>query len=179
MIQEQARIDSRTMLKNSPYEGLVDVLRSEIIEYGGLLNLLDEQIDRIVHHDVNGLLEVKLKIDEQISVNKILGNERQAIVNEIAQEIELKVEDSMKVLLPYLPKNIRGLIEALMHEVVTLVEKTQRKAKQCQLMLARVCEVAEDVIRVFQPHRLMKTYNRKGALSLKIGDSITKMKTSA
>ena len=154
---------------NQLYQSLVEALRSEIEEYGGLLNLLEEQQTSILKHDSVNVLEYKQKIDEQIAINQDLRNKRELIIESLGKNLGVAVNGSILKLLPLFPEQIRGLVEALVLEVIALIDKTQRKAGQSHLLLSRAYEVTEEVIRAFQPHKVMKTYDRKGSLSLKTG----------
>jgi flagellar biosynthesis/type III secretory pathway chaperone len=70
-------------------------------------------------------------------------------------------------LIPCLPEVAQPLFEALIGEINQMIERTQRRARQNQMLLSRACSVMEQVLRTIQPQSLTKTYSPRGSVSIR------------
>ena len=51
----------------SPHEQIIDALRAELQEYGGLLNLFDQQQDAILHRKPDAIAEIDVTVEAQLA----------------------------------------------------------------------------------------------------------------
>lgn len=160
------------------WDPLIAALRGEAQEYGALLNLLDEQQNRILGRDPEGIAGMNKTIDEQIETSRNMRYAREGVVKILAQTAGVDEMSSLKVLLPNFPSEIQGLLTALIDEILALMQKTQRKAGQNQVLLVRAFEAVEQVIRALCPELITKTYDKKGSISIKASSDGTCIKTS-
>ena len=149
------------------WQPLAEALRRELQEYGGLVNLLEEQQRGILGQDPEGLMEKNFTIESQIEATDHLLKEREEMVHEIARESGHDEDSRLSQLLPFFPQVARPLLTALIDECLIIVEKIHRRVRQNQLLLMRAREVNEEIMRVLQPQKINSTYSSQGHLSIK------------
>ena len=171
-------MNTQIKFSKEQWETLVVALRNEIEEFGALVNLLDEQQNRILGRDPEGITEMNKTIDEQIALCRDMRRVREDVVSVLASGVNEHEEVSVRSLLSYFPEEVQGLLQALSDEIFDLMEKTQRKAGQNQMLLVRAFEAVEQVVRALCPELITKTYDKKGSISVKAPSDGTCMKTS-
>tara|TARA_B100001248_G_scaffold262589_1_gene259774 strand:+ start:76552 stop:77070 length:519 start_codon:yes stop_codon:yes gene_type:complete len=171
-------MNTQIKFSKEQWETLVVALRNEIEEFGALVNLLDEQQNRILGRDPEGITEMNKTIDEQIALCRDMRRVREDVVTVLASGVNEHEEVSVRALLSYFPEEVQGLLQALSDEIFDLMEKTQRKAGQNQMLLVRAFEAVEQVVRALCPELITKTYDKKGSISVKAPSDGTCMKTS-
>ena len=65
------------------WEELLDLLRDELQEYGGLIGLLNAQQQSILNRRSDSLLEINQSVQTQMEASQILQKRRQGFVNHL------------------------------------------------------------------------------------------------
>lgn len=149
------------------WEPLVEALRKELEEYGGLHILMNEQQSCILGRDTDGLLEKNDAVQAQAVVCNQLRFQREKLTNGILEEWGIDKEfTSLSQIIPHFPEKSQGLLQALVEQINHMIARTRQKARQNQLLLSRASDVIEQVVMTLRP-QTVKTYNRRGSVLLK------------
>lgn len=161
------------------WEPLVDLLREELQEYGGFLALLRDQQKAILHHDAEFLTELEEEIEEQVILNQKLRNRRVTLVAEIAEMLGANPECNLKELLPGFPEAAQPMIEALIDEINSIIDRARNNLRQNQMLLSRASQVTEKILGALNPRPSTKVYTRAGNVAVKSNGLGSFMHTSA
>ena len=145
----------------NPHEQIIDALRAELQEYGGLLNLFDEQQDAILNRKADAVGEVEIIIEAQLATLRARRSRRESLVAALAPDATL-----LQVILHF-PQPMRPLVEALATEVNRLIARVRRRAQQNQMLLARTIEVTQELCEKLQPGTVTRTYAQDGKMKIK------------
>ena len=147
---------------NTFYQQVIEALRAELNEYGGLLHLFQEQQQFVLHHDPAGFLSLTEGVDEQIqrSIEKRIAREN--LVRETAVQAGVDPESPLTALLPYCPQPIRPLLSALIEEINDLLHRTQRRFRQNHMLLGQCLDLARQMVGLSRPELTTNTYNFRG-----------------
>lgn len=147
---------------NEILEDLADALRDEMQEYGELLALLGEQQEAIVTRDIDTVNEIESQVDRtaaEIARRRAL---REEYLTRAASLVGAPEGRTLSEMLPAFPEALRPMFSALIGEINDLLETTQRKARQNQVLLGKMIETARDVLRTLCPEAVSDTYDRQG-----------------
>ncbi len=161
------------------WESLVDALRLELQEYGGLMNLLDEQQKGILGRDSESLISLNKSIEEQLEITSRSRYEREQLAEYAVQEHELEAEATLSELIPFFPEPARPLLQALIERINAMLERIKHKSGQNRMLLARAYELIEQIMRIVQPRAVTKTYNREGNLNLETTSMLNNVRFTA
>lgn len=126
----------------NPSEKIVEALRAELAEYGGLLNLFDQQDDAILNRKPMTVSDVELKIKAQLTTLRARSSHRENMVSELMPNADARPTLLQTILL--FPQPMRTLVEALVCEVNRLLNRVRRRAHQNQMLLSRTIGVARE-----------------------------------
>jgi flagellar biosynthesis/type III secretory pathway chaperone len=155
-----------TRLETSDWEPLIDILRNELQEYGGLFNLLGQQQDRIIERKPDAVLSINDEIELQTRTVAELRGRRESFVDDLLARVGQPVPGSLRKLIPHLPDFVQPLLEALMTDINHMVRRNRHKARQNHLLLSRAVQLTEETLRVLQPENFTRTYGRTGRATL-------------
>lgn len=155
-----------TRLEASDWEPLVEILRGELQEYGGLFNLLGEQQERIIERKPDAVLSVNDEIEVQTRTVADLRGRRETYVDDLLARVGEAVPGTLRRLIPHLPEFVQPLVEALMTDINHMVRRNRHKARQNHLLLSRAVQLTEETLRVLQPENFTRTYGRTGRSAL-------------
>ena len=149
-------------MNNTFYQQVIDALRAELNEYGGLLHLFQQQQQYVLHHDPAGFLSLNEGVEEQIqrSIEKRL--ERERLVRETAIQAGVDPTSPLTSLLPYCPEPFRPLLSALIEEINDLLHRTQRRLRQNHMLLGQCLDLARQMVGMSRPELTTNTYNYRG-----------------
>jgi flagellar biosynthesis/type III secretory pathway chaperone len=147
------------------WEPLVDLLRLELQEYGGLFNLLGRQQDQIIERKPDAILGLNDDIDAQTQVVGELRTRREQLVVDLHARTAAAGTVTLRSIIPYFPADVQPLLEALMTDINLMLRRTRQKARQNHLLLARAMELTEQTLRVLQPENFTRTYQRSGKVA--------------
>jgi len=147
---------------------LIDALRDEVQEYGGLLSLFNEQQKAILDRKPDAVLAVQEAVALQFGTIDQCRKRREKLTQEIATELGRATEPPLPLrgLIESFAEAVRPLLYALMDEVNNLILRSRRRAQQNQMLLARSIEVSQHLLQKLNPEAFTKTYSRRGRISL-------------
>ena len=154
-------------IADDPREQIIDALRSEIEEYGGLLNRFDEQQNAILARDPEAVLAADGDISAQLTAVRERRKCREALVSELAVLGVLSPKSSLKDVTPLFREPMRPLVQALISEVNRLITLARRRARQNQMLLARTIEVTQELLALINPGAVTRTYSPQGRMKIK------------
>lgn len=157
--------DTTTLSKD-----LVDVLRAEMQEYGGLLNLLDQQQETILSRDSEELMAVNKQIELQADANRLLQESRERLVVRLKTEWGDAAPETSRItqLLEFFPEPMQPMIESIASEINQLIAKSRRRLEQNRLLLKRLSSINEEILSFINPDLVAsKTYSHRGNMQVK------------
>lgn len=166
------------IFKEDQWEELAQVLREEATESGALLNLLNEQQERILGRETEAIVSLTNDINKQIEKNAEIKQKRIKCVTELGDQVHLVGKVSARSLVVHFPMKVQGLLTALVDEVSNIFIRCQNKATQNQMLLVRATETIEQILKIAQPESVTRTYDKKGVLALSSIPTKTSVKTS-
>jgi flagellar biosynthesis/type III secretory pathway chaperone len=141
---------------------LIEALRAELQEYGGMLALLDRQQQLVVERMAGEVYQTVSLIQTQgLAVQEARAN-REKFRQALARELGLPDETTFADLIPAMPADYRPLLKALVEENNELLVRVQHRARQNHLLLRRSVELMQGLLNSFLPAREMKVYNDRG-----------------
>jgi flagellar biosynthesis/type III secretory pathway chaperone len=145
-----------------PTELLVELLRSEAVEYGGLLALLEDQQKAVVERAPNRVVELNTAITDQMRVIQMRREAREKFIEHLAITLKRSPDSSLCELLCFFRQPIQPLIEALIAEINHLVTRARRRAQQNEMLLGRSIEVMQGVLHRLNPETMQMVYGSDG-----------------
>lgn len=145
---------------------VVDALRAELAEYGGLLQLFDEQQKMIFALDPDGVAGFAPLLEQQAACARNCRTDREQAVRAFAVAQGEPTDRSLRQLLPVFPTEVRPLLEALIDEVNHLLHRTKQRTRQNHLMLGRLVELHRELVPALRPQAFTKTYSRQGQVAV-------------
>jgi flagellar biosynthesis/type III secretory pathway chaperone len=152
---------------NEPWTIIAESLRAEIAGFGGLLNLFEEQQQRLFARDTDGVLRLSTEIEAHTRAMTEHRNRREQIVADFALAHGQPVKATLRSLLPFIAEEARPLLEALIAEVNVLIHRVRRLTRQNHTLLARTVETQQELMRTLRPDAYLHTYSATGRASLK------------
>jgi flagellar biosynthesis/type III secretory pathway chaperone len=152
------------------WQTLVDALREEVTEYGGLLNLFEKQQAAILRREADVVLSVNDSIELQVRIIEVRRKEREAVVRLHAAGLGKPLDISLKDLTNFFEEPVRPLLLALIDEVNSLVSRSRRRAQQNQILLARCIEVSQQILQRLNPAGVTTTYTPNGRVMVAVSD---------
>ena len=156
---------NETFDKND-WDPLVDLLREEVQEYGGLYNLLDRQQNEIFNREPELVLHTNVDIESHMAAMNTLRERREKQVKVMAERCDCDDTLTLTKMLPRFPDFIQPMLQALIDEVNAMVKRTRRKARQNYLLLSRTMEITQEALRMAEPDNFSKTYSRSGKVGM-------------
>ena len=151
---------------NEPWNTIADSLRAEIAGFGGLLNLFEEQQQRLFARDTDGVLRLSTEIEEHTRFMQEQRARREQIVADFALAHNQPARATLRSLLPFFAAEARPLLEALIAEVNVLIHRVRRLTRQNHTLLARTVESHQELMRTLRPDAFVHTYSADGRKSL-------------
>ena len=151
---------------NEPWTIIAEALRTEIAGFGVLLNLFEQQQQRLFVRDTDAVLRLSTEIETQTQQMHVDRTRREQIVAEFALTQQQPASATLRSLLPFLPADVRPLLEALIGDVNRLIHHVRRLTRQNHLLLARTVETHQQLLRQLKPDAFMHTYTASGRASL-------------
>ena len=157
-----------TQSSSNPVEhtwgALLDLLRDELQEYGGLIGLLNAQQQSILNRKADSLLEINQSVQTQMEASQILQKRRQGFVENLAKNFGKPCHSKLSELLEYVPVVTQPMFESIIDEINNLISKVRRKVEQNQRLLTRLCDVTDQVLQATSPESHTKTYSSSGKI---------------
>ncbi|MCH6255856.1 flagellar protein FlgN [Puniceicoccaceae bacterium K14] len=155
-----------TDLNQEDWDPLLELLREEVQEYGGLYNLLERQQREVFERAPESVMSTNEEVEHYMGQMGLLRERREEQVVLMANRFGCDTDLSLSNMLDYFPEFIRPLLKALIDEINEMVRRTRRKARQNFLLLSRTMELTQEAISSLQPDNYTKTYSRKGKVGM-------------
>lgn len=153
---------------NNMWESIAQSLRDELQEYGGLLNLFEEQQVALFRRDSAGVLASVSLIEQQAQAAASKRQKREQLVRDFARSQGRPPISTLRSLLSCFPREVRPMLEALIDEVNRLVHRARRHARQNSILLQKAIEMHQEALRVLRPESFTKTYSARGQVSVAV-----------
>ena len=116
---------------------LVDALRDELQEKGGLIRLLDQQVQAVYRRDTreNERLEEQIRLQLRVIVRSTQF--RELILRQSASSFQMNEDVHVNELIANFPDFVRPLLEALVTEVDRLSNRLQERLGQNEWLKQR------------------------------------------
>lgn len=128
-------------------EEIAELLRAELEVYGGLLQLFDDQQARIFARDSDAVPVIARQIENDLATAALLGRETTAPLGRLLGE---------------LPEERRPQLDALIKETTRMVRCVRQRARQNQMLLARMLELHRAILPSVRPNEFTQTYSPQG-----------------
>jgi flagellar biosynthesis/type III secretory pathway chaperone len=145
---------------------VADALRQELVEYGSLLNLFEQQQESLFNRDADAVLRLGAQIEEQVHQLHDCREQRETGVRQLASSLGLSGTTTLRALLSRVEPDARPLLEALVNEVNHLLHRVRRTSRHNHMLLARTVEMHQETLRQLRPDAFTKTYSPQGRISL-------------
>jgi flagellar biosynthesis/type III secretory pathway chaperone len=155
------------------WEPLVQALRLELQEYGGLCVLLEQQQKAILDRNMPDYMGLAEEIEAQAAATSGLRAEREQLVRSFAEGFGKDPGSELSSLIGHFPQEARALLQALVEEIRHQLAKSQRRAKQNHLLLARALQYTYELLQQVSPQTQVRTYGAKGKASMRAYVTIT------
>lgn len=143
---------------------LIEALREELKQYGEMLAQLDQQQDMVMQRQTQDMLQSVAGINAQADTIQAARREREQHQRHVARSLGLPEASGFTELLPRLPEDYQPLVAALVQENNELLIRVQQRARQNQLLLARVVELMQRFVGSLFPGLNPSTYNDSGRM---------------
>jgi flagellar biosynthesis/type III secretory pathway chaperone len=153
---------THSTVSGSNWEELLELLRTELQEYGGLIGLLNAQQQSILNRKPDSLVEINLSVQTQMEASQILQKRRQGFVSHLARNFGRSEQSTLSELLPHMPDVTQPMFESIIEEINSLISNVRRKVAQNQKLLSRLLEVTDNILSVANPSSYPKTYSKYG-----------------
>ena len=141
---------------------LLEALRQELREYGGMLALLDEQQAFVTARAADDVLRSVAAVNEQTGAIRIARQQREALQSQIAQEAGIAAEAPLASLIALIPEKFRLAVESLWRENNQLLLRVQQRARQNHLLLTRSLQLMQEFINDLTAAASPRTYDGGG-----------------
>lgn len=148
-------------MKN-PFHRIIDALRAEMAEYGGLLDLFQQQQESVLRHDPEGFLTLNESVESTLTTIGQRRSERENLVRETAASLGLNADEPLTTVIPHAPSELQPLLTALVREINDLLQRTQRRCRQNHLLLGHCLDLARQMVAVTNPQSHTGAYNARG-----------------
>lgn len=143
-------------------ESLIAGLRDELEHYGEMLALLDQQQASAINRVADEMLAATTAIQNQSQVIQSVRHEREKRQRDLSRSLGTLDTVTFAELIPQLPEAYRPLIESLVEENNSLLQRVQQRARQNHLVLSRSVELMQDFLNSWMPARETQVYNGHG-----------------
>jgi flagellar biosynthesis/type III secretory pathway chaperone len=150
------------------WEFIVECLRSELADYGGLLHLFEAQQRSLFNHEPEASLRFATAIESQARSVAESRNRREKAVAGFAEANGCASTSSLRTLLPLIEVDARPLVEALVSEVNLLLHRVRRTSRHNHMLLTRAVDMHQETLELLRPHAFTKTYSPAGRLAVAV-----------
>ena len=153
---------TQSTISGSNWEELLELLRTELQEYGGLIGLLNAQQQSILNRKPDSLVEINQSVQTQMEASQILQKRRQGFVSNLARNFGRSEQSTLTELLPHMPDVTQPMFESIIEEINSLITRVREKVSQNQRLLARLVEVTDHILSAANPSSFPQTYSKHG-----------------
>ena len=133
------------------WEPIAQCLRAELADYGGLLNLFQEQQQCARSRDSGVVLNFATRIEAQARLVAQSRTRRERAMAEFAGKTGNPEATSLRTMLSLVEPDARPLLKALFTEVNILLHRVRRASQQNHSVLSRAAEVHLETLQHLGP----------------------------
>jgi flagellar biosynthesis/type III secretory pathway chaperone len=145
-----------------PLEKLIAALREELQHYGEMLALLEQQQQHAINRAADEMLVATTAVQNQAQVIQAARRDREKCQRDLARDLAILESSTFVEIAGLLPAAYRPLVESLVDENNSLLQRVQQKARQNHLLLSRSVELMQQFMSIFLPARETQVYNGHG-----------------
>ncbi len=149
---------------NEHWQQLIDALRTEVREYGGLLHLFECQYRCIMRNAPDEFLAFNGVVNDQIEKVGEVRVIRERLVRNYAIAEGLPEEATLSSMLESGPAALRPLVRALIEEINSLLARTQKRIRQNRILVGHMVEASREIVRAIDPEAITETYSNDGTV---------------
>src|SRR5688572_9980043 len=149
--------DRKHSRMSKDWEPIAHCLRAELADYGGLLNLFEEQQEKTSRRDSRNVLDVATRIEGQARLVAQSRIRREEAVAEFAGENGRPATASLRAMMSLIEPDARPLLKALLTEVNILLHRVRRASRHTHTLLSRATQVHHDTLQHLHVNRPAKT----------------------
>lgn len=148
------------------WQYIAECLRAELVDYGELLRLFEEQQRSLFNREPEAVLHYANEIEAQAYRLGECRTKRETAVAEFADAHGQPRNASLRSLLPFIEPDARPLLEALINEVNALLHRVRRTSRHNHTLLSRTVELHQETLQLLRPNAFTKTYSPAGRLAV-------------
>jgi hypothetical protein len=148
------------------WKPIADCLRAEIAEFGGLLQLFEEQQLRLFARDADAVLRLSAEIEAQVGLLHDCRLRREQAAVDFASAHGHPAGATLRSMLPSVDAEARPLLEALIAEINRLIFRTRRATRHNHALLASTVRTHQELLRQLRPDAFNQTYSANGRMGL-------------
>lgn len=153
-------------MTTTQWEFIAECLRAELADYGGLLQLFEQQQQALFNREADVVLRLAGEIESQARTLADCRARREDAVASYAASFGRPRSSSLRALLPDIESDARPLLEALINEVNALLHRVRRTSRHNHSLLSRAVEVHQETLSHLRPNAFTKTYSPAGRVSV-------------
>lgn len=147
------------------WKTIADCLRTEIAEYGGLLQLFEQQQRHLFSREAAAVLRLSAEIEAQVARLHDCRTHREQATVDFARAHGHPAGATLRSMLASVDADARPLVEALIGEVNRLIHRTRRITRHNHALLARAVETHQEFLRALRPEAFTTTYAADGRMN--------------
>jgi flagellar biosynthesis/type III secretory pathway chaperone len=151
---------------NVLWQALAEGLRTEVAEYGRLVQIFEEQQVHLLKREAADVLRTTNEIDQQVRIVAESRRAREDTTRGFARSQGFSEDSTIRSLMPAIPAEARPLIAALVEDLNRLVRRVRRISRHNRLFLIRTIETHQELLRRFRPGSFTKTYSNAGNVTV-------------
>jgi hypothetical protein len=148
------------------WEMIAQYLRAELADYGGLLNLFEEQQRSDRGRDPQSVLRFATRIESQARLVAQSRNRREHAVAIFASENGRPATASLRAMLSLIEPDARPLLKALITEINLLLHRVRRASRHSHSLLTRAVEVHHETLQHLRPNGTAKSVSACSRLAM-------------
>ena len=131
---------------NDRLQSLIEALREELLQYGGLLASLEQQQDAAITANAKELMRTIAEVHEQ--THFLLGKQKQReeCRRILAEELHLSGNSTIYEMIRILPSVYRPMVDALIQENNGLVVKIRQRVRQNVILMRQSLECMKQTL---------------------------------
>jgi hypothetical protein len=144
-------------------------LRQELVDYGALLGLYEEQQKALFARQPDTVLGLSGKIKDQVARVVVAREAREGVAARFAVAHQLAPNATIRELLTAIDKDAHPLFEALLSELNLLLHRVRRTHRQNHTLLSHTVTMHRETLQLLRPNSFTRTYSPKGKVSISAG----------
>ena len=134
-------------MNQNNYEPLANLLRDEVVGYGQLLQLLEDQRSALIQQDEALILSLNDEVTNHTVYIKRLNESRKRMVAGLHAE----GESGILLLIESIESAPQEMFKELIREINRLIRESQSQLTRNQMLYRRALDISRETLRVLRP----------------------------